>query len=381
MVNVLGSLVVKIGADTQDLNAKLKQVSKEVKANTEGFKKLSSFGFKFGAALTAYAGGVFLFLQKAASMASEALGDPAFMEAQQNLQDSLDSLMTTIGISVLPLLTDLINAFSDWIDKLNESNPGLVQFMGVFLLITGVLAGVLAPLGLIIGVVGQLAALFGTGGLLAGATAIFLPLIAIIGVLALAWITNFANIQQQTQIVIGGIMQIINGFVKILSGDFSGIKDILFGIWNSIFVGIGGFLFNILKEVFKWGVKLAQAFEEIMLQVRKLIIDGINVLIDLFVQQINSLIASINQISRAAGGGDLFQKVSSPRIDTSGIDQEIAASRYKGAAATNAINAVTINFNDFTIDSDQKLNELVQKVSDAITGQVKNQTAMGRGGA
>ncbi len=164
-----------------------------------------------------------------------------------SLSAGFEYLKFTIGDAIgtalqplLPVILDIINKITDWINQ----NPELV---GNLIMAGIAVGGLMMSLGvLVLGIQGVVGAIGGFIGLLGGPlTLAILGIIAIIYILYKAWTNNWFNIRQTTGTIIIGIS---HAFFWLVEGIQFGINIILKS-WNSLLWGISWIANGIIDAI------------------------------------------------------------------------------------------------------------------------------------
>jgi len=148
-----------------------------------------------------------------------------FNAAMEQLGGAIETLMITAITPLLPKITGLVNTIGDFVGKLIEADPQLVQ-MGI------VIAAVAAAAGPLLMALGAISTVLG---------AVLSPIglvVAAIAALGLAWATNFLGIRDvltelwetTIQPIFQKIMWVIEGFINFLSGTPEGMKQFMTAI-------------------------------------------------------------------------------------------------------------------------------------------------------
>jgi TP901 family phage tail tape measure protein len=181
---------------------------------------------------------------------------------QGNTKGSIDQMMGALesaGIAIqqvlAPAVTDLANGVSSLTQKFLDLSPeqqklvvgigAVVAGIGPALLIFSKMSAGILDIQKVIGIVAP------------AITGLSLPILAIVGavgLLAVAWATDFGGIQEKTKIVFTLIKEIINTFLgwfkAVWGGDLGGIRDTAIAIFNGIQTAFSGVL-TVITAVFE----------------------------------------------------------------------------------------------------------------------------------
>ncbi len=156
------------------------------------------------------------------------------------MKDEIIILARAIGKELLPVANDLIAWAKGLIEKFTAMSPeqqkqvmmwaGIVAAIGPALIIFGALANIVAFLIPIFAAVGAVL----TGPVLLAIVAI----IAIVAALRLAWVSNFAGIQDSFKFWVDVIRQVFDAFKVGFSGDWETMGVMLVDIWKNTWVVI-----------------------------------------------------------------------------------------------------------------------------------------------
>jgi tape measure domain-containing protein len=189
--------------------------------------------------------------------------------AFENLSDTVNDALSTIGKNVLPTVVTLANRLADTLTDVTQRFSALTPQTRQAIL---VFAGFAAAIGPVLIGVGALTAAIGALG---GPVSL---LILGVGALAAAWATNWGNIQQVTfaawSTIVGAfqrgsaiVSELWGGFTKILAGKWSEAMGRITGAMGKLgsFATDTGreFVGNLIGEMAKWQVAQQRQFDKV----------------------------------------------------------------------------------------------------------------------
>lgn len=437
----IGSLIVTIKADLAQFGAAMGKADQQVREFASNTEDLTFNMRRMGLIMTAFGGGVLLFMTKMAQKAADAMGDPTFTDAMNEMQDDIEGLQIAIGERATPAITALVKKLGDFARgledvKIKEWNTDLLSIV-VNALIVGaglaVLAGIIFTAGWAFGILsvaakaaggalaglyaGPISALLDLGAVLIPVLMSFLPILALF---ALAWIFNWGNIRQHVDKIVEGLKIMISGLFDIIGGIgtmiigiltldtgkiwagftqlVTGVAKILFGAFKIIFEGVVGFFFDLFVGVMKFTFDLLagidKAWATIVATVKTWVIGLVGSVVGFFVDMankiidvLNGFISAYNAVASKTGGllsqAQMFGRVSGAGIwDTAGmqaaVQSELAAS-IAGTEAKRLAYQQTVNFqfSDFAVVGN--FDDFARRISEIIAQSLREQNQYGGG--
>ena len=264
MFNELGKSGTKVDGALKQISGKsFKELTESGKSTGDILQMLSDYAQKSGlslsdlfgsaeagkAALTLLSGGAEEFNNMLNTMSNSAgATDKAFNEmnntAKEKLTQSFASFknaLSDVGTSMQPVIefvAQIITKFSEFISRLAQTNPALLNFMVV-------LAGVLAAIGPVLLIVGQLCVaigglvtFFSAGGvgatLLAGAIGLITgPVGIVIGVIG-ALITIGVALYKNWDTIKAKCLEVWNNIKSTISSSWDNVKTTTLNTWDNI---------------------------------------------------------------------------------------------------------------------------------------------------
>lgn len=166
---------------------------------------------------------------------AEAMGQTTTGKIEQ-FKNQLDDVKETIGAALIPVLLRFLEAITPLIEQFANASPQMQNFIIV-------LAGILAAAGPVITAVGGLVSGIGAiapviatvAGVLSGPVlAVIAAVVAAVGLLYLAWKTNFFGIRDTAMTVWEAIKLVFQAFKAAFEGDWRGFGELLRQAWDLV---------------------------------------------------------------------------------------------------------------------------------------------------
>ncbi len=185
----------------------------------------------------------------------------------QGALDKIKSTFETIGITLSETLLPILNKFLDKVqelaDKFNALSPEQQEQIVKILAIAAALGPLLMIIGQVITIVGAIQAMFAVlGPILAGISAPILIIVAAIGLLIAAFVYLFNNNEQFRTSVLAMWEQIKQAFqaaVTFIKALIYWLGEIITNAWNSNFMNIQGIVasgWELIKSYFQFAIDL-----------------------------------------------------------------------------------------------------------------------------
>lgn len=146
-------------------------------------------------------------------------------------QASLQDLGTTIGTTLLPIITPIIQKITEWINKFNELSPTTQKIITIIGLVVAALGPVLMILGTLISSIGVVAGAIGM------ITAPMLGIVAIVAAVVAAGVLLYKNwdtIKAKAQELWQAITEKFTAIKTDITTKINGVKSFLSNTWNTI---------------------------------------------------------------------------------------------------------------------------------------------------
>lgn len=153
--------------------------------------------------------------------------------AQFNNQ--LDDMKETVGAALVPVLLRLMEAITPLIERFANASPQMQNFILVALAIVAAIGPIISIVGGLVTAIGAIAPVVAAiGAALAPLAIPILLIVAAVGVLFLAWQTNFFGIRDTLTAVWEAIKLVFAAFKAAFSGDWRLFGELLRQAWDVI---------------------------------------------------------------------------------------------------------------------------------------------------
>jgi len=212
---------------------------------------------------------------------AETLANTGVM-AMEKFNIALEDMRKTVGKVVTEAVGPIIDRITDWIEKIQELHPGLVETIARIALVGSAIGLVVGPMLLIIGFLPQIAA---------GLSLLISPVslvVAAVAMLAVAFSTNFLHIRDIVTQIVGSISEqfqyfsaivqdAVRIFVDVFKGNFTDLNNILIGYAENTDATTN----NVIQTIAKMAIFIKEIVDDIVTWFRehwtqiKAIVEGV----------------------------------------------------------------------------------------------------------
>jgi len=339
------------------------------------------------------------------------------LQAQMDfLGQSFGRILKPAGDLIAEGLKPLTKFLKETADNIDRLNPTLKTLYSWILFLVGGFVSIITAIGLFsANFLGIATIASGVGLVLAKIGAVIGSLatpigwvIAAIGLFALAWATNFANIQQHVQTFWNGLIHAFNGIVQMISGVldvlygiltvdttkivagakkiWEGFKQFLDGIWHGVLGSIAAFSYDAILAVINWGKKwfneLSKIFEGLLSAAFDFgknfvqgIINGIKSIGHLITQTLTSFIPSVSgfvsSAASIAGGILKGSRAVGGSISETGLYQLHAGEQVIPSSQNISNQSFSPTVNITVNGGGMNANDLAREVSRILQGEYR----------